>query len=84
MTLTTFFRKPGGAWQVFRSAFRQIRGVTLLYTAVLLVVFPLLFFFYLGSEANRLSAYSGAEAGLSIVSIQVWLVPWHFLCIVYI
>lgn len=70
MTLTTFFRKPGGAWQVFCSAFRQIRGVTLLYTAVLLVVFPLLFFFYLGSEANRLSAYSDAEAGLSLSAGQ--------------
>ena len=42
MTSTTFSPKAGGFCQVFRSSFRQIRGVALLYTALLTVTFPLL------------------------------------------
>lgn len=42
MTLTTFFRKPGGFFQSYRTALRQIRGIALLYTAILAVALPLL------------------------------------------
>ena len=58
MTSTTFFRKPGGFFQSYRAALRQIRGIALLYTAILAVVLPLLMTLTVTQARSNFSYYS--------------------------
>lgn len=58
MTLTTFSPKPGGFFQSYRTALRQIRGVSLLYTAILAVVLPLMLIFNVAQAKTNFPLYT--------------------------
>ena len=59
MTSTTFSLKPGGLLQSYRTALRQIRGVTVLYAAILAVALPLLLIFTIAQARSQYLIYSG-------------------------
>ena len=80
MTSTTFFRKPGGFFQSYRAALRQIRGIALLYTAILAVVLPLLMTLTVTQARSNFSYYSSempmeyylsSQASSFLYSIQI-------------
>lgn len=58
MTSTTFSPKPGGFFQSYRTALRQIRGVTLLYTAILAVALPLMLIFTVAQAKTNFPLYT--------------------------
>ena len=58
MTSTTFSPKPGGFFQSYRTALRQIRGVTLLYTAILAVALPLMLIFTMAQAKTNFPLYT--------------------------
>lgn len=69
MTSTTFSPKPGGFLQSYRTALRQIRGVTILYTAILAVALPLLLIFTLAQARSQYLFYGvGVELSYHLSS----------------
>ena len=69
MTSTTFSPKPGGFLQSYRTALRQIRGVTILYAAILAVALPLLLIFTLAQARSQYLLYGvGVELSYHLSS----------------
>lgn len=89
MTSTTFSPKPGGFFQSYRTALRQIRGVTLLYTAILAVALPLMLIFTVAQAKTNFPLYTPDMTQTEYMARQannylISSMPWFILPLLWL